>query len=136
MWLRRRKRGLAGVASVNVPYVTNIEQATLKNKYYRKVLTTSPHSQLVLMALKPKEAIGMEMHSDTDQFLRVERGTGKAILDGRTYRLHDGSAVTVPAGTRHNIINTSPSEPLKLYTIYSPAKHAPGTLERRKPVHE
>lgn len=120
---------LGRAPSVDVPYVTNIEKATLKNNCFRKVLTTSPHSQLVLMAIKPKKSIGMEVHPHTDQFIRIEQGQGTALLDNRAYKIADGSAVTIPAGTHHNIINTSQSLPLKLYTIYSPAKHAPDARE-------
>ncbi len=101
----------------------NIEKATLENKHFRKVLYTSKHSQLVLMSLKPKEDIGMEVHKDNDQFFRFEKGQGKCIIDGNEYALSDGMAIVVPAGANHNIINTSDKEELKMYTIYSPAHH-------------
>ena len=101
-------------------YVTNIEEKSLENTYFREVLFTAPLSQLVVMSLAPGEDIGMETHDDTDQFIRVESGRGKAILDGKEHALADGSAVVIPAGTKHNIVNASSSEPLKLYTIYTP----------------
>jgi len=136
IWYHRRQGGLGGAPSVDVPYVTNIEKDTLANKNYRKVLTTSPHSQLVLMSILPKHDIGMEVHPHIDQFLRIERGTGKAILNDRVYSVRDGFSVTVPAGTHHNIVNTSPTQDMKIYTIYSPAKHAPDTVERLKPAND
>ncbi len=101
----------------------NIEKDTLENTNFRKVLYTSKHSQLVLMSLKPNEEIGMEAHNENDQFFRFEQGTGKVIIDGNEYEVKDGSAIVVPAGAEHNVINTSDSEDLKLYTIYSPAHH-------------
>ena len=101
----------------------NIEEATLENVNFRKVLYTSKHSQLVLMSLKPGVDIGMEVHEDNDQFFRFEKGQGKCIIDGNEYELSDGVAVVVPAGAQHNIINTSGTDDLKLYTIYSPAHH-------------
>jgi mannose-6-phosphate isomerase-like protein (cupin superfamily) len=113
-------------------YVTNIETKSLENRNFREVLFTGPHSQLVVMSIAPSEDIGMETHSDTDQFIRVESGKGKAILDGVEYSLEDGSAVVVPAGTKHNIVNASSSEPLKLYTIYSPPEHPKGTIHKSK----
>lgn len=113
-------------------YHTDIEKKSLDNDYFREVLFTGPHSQLVVMALKPNEDIGMEKHDDVDQFIRVEQGTGKAVLDGKEYELADGSAVVIPAGTEHNIINSSSSEPLKLYTIYTPPEHPDGTIHKTK----
>jgi mannose-6-phosphate isomerase-like protein (cupin superfamily) len=104
-------------------FCINIEEATLENDNFRKVLYTSKHSQLVLMSLKPGEDIGMEVHEDNDQFFRFEKGQGKCIIDGNEYELSDGVAVVVPAGAQHNIINTSKTDDLKLYTIYSPAHH-------------
>jgi mannose-6-phosphate isomerase-like protein (cupin superfamily) len=104
-------------------YKNNIEQATLQNNNFRQVLYTGNYSQLVLMSLNPKEEIGLETHKDTDQFFRFESGQGKAIVGNTEYDIQDGDAVIVPAGTEHNIINTSDSEKLKLYTIYSPAHH-------------
>ena len=113
-------------------YVANIEKKSLENKYFREVLYTGPHSQLVLMSIAPGDDIGMETHKDVDQFFRVEKGIGRAILDGKEYNLEDGSAVVIPAGTEHNIINRSQSEPLKVYTIYSPPNHPDGTVHKTK----
>ena len=106
----------------------NIEKDTLKNKNFRKVLYTGQHSQLVLMSLRPKEDIGMETHTGNDQFFRFETGQGKVIIDGNEYEVGDGVAVIVPAGAKHNIINTSDSKELKLYTIYSPPHHQDGIV--------
>lgn len=113
-------------------YHTDIEKRSLENEYFRQVLFTGPNSQLVVMALKPGEDIGQETHDDVDQFIRVEAGQGKAVLDGKEYALADGSAVVIPAGTEHNILNTSSSEPLKLYTIYTPPEHPDGTVHKTK----
>ena len=113
-------------------FSTNIEKSTLDNKNYRKVLYTSKHSQLVLMSLGPKEEIGMEIHQDNDQFFRFEKGQGKCIIDGNEYEVRDGSAIVVPAGSQHNVINTSDEEELKLYTIYSPAHHKDGIIRVTK----
>jgi mannose-6-phosphate isomerase-like protein (cupin superfamily) len=113
-------------------YVANIEKKSLENKYFREVLYTGPHSQLVAMSLAPGEDIGMETHKNVDQFFRVEAGIGRAILHGKEYNLEDGSAVVIPAGTEHNIINRSKSEPLKVYTIYSPPNHPDGTIHKDK----
>ena len=95
----------------------NIEKATLENGNFRKVLYTAKHCQLVLMSLRPNEEIGMEVHADNDQFFRFEAGEGKCIIDGNEYKLGDGSVIIVPAGAKHNIINTSDTEDLKMYTI-------------------
>lgn len=113
-------------------YTTNIETKSLENEYFREVLFTAERQQLVVMALRPGEDIGEEVHHDTDQFIRVEAGTGKAVLDGQESPLEDGSIVVITAGTRHNIVNASDSEPLKLYTIYSPPHHADGTVHKTK----
>jgi mannose-6-phosphate isomerase-like protein (cupin superfamily) len=113
-------------------YVANIEKKSLDNKYFREVLFTGPHSQLVVMSIAPGEDIGMETHNNVDQFFRIEAGIGRAVLNGKEYNLEDGSAVVVPAGTEHNIINSSKSEPLKLYTIYSPPNHPHGTINKDK----
>ncbi len=110
----------------------NIEKATLENKNFRKVLYTGKHSQLVLMSLKPKEEIGLEVHKENDQFFRFEKGRGRCIIDGNTYELGDGSVIIVPAGAQHNIINTSETDDLKLYTIYSPAHHKDGIVRATK----
>ncbi|MDD1752330.1 MAG: cupin domain-containing protein [Methanotrichaceae archaeon] len=113
-------------------YVSNIEKKSLENKYFREVLFTGPHSQLVVMSIAPGGDIGMETHKEVDQFFRVEAGIGLAILNGKEYDLENGSAVVIPAGTKHNIINRSKSEPLKVYTIYSPPNHPPGTIHKDK----
>jgi mannose-6-phosphate isomerase-like protein (cupin superfamily) len=113
-------------------FSANIEEITLQNEKYRKVMYTGKHSQLVLMCLKPNEEIGMEVHMDNDQFFRFEQGQGKCIIDGNEYALKDGSAIVVPAGARHNVINTSAKENLKLYTIYSPAHHKDGIVRATK----
>jgi mannose-6-phosphate isomerase-like protein (cupin superfamily) len=110
----------------------NIEKETLENKNFRKVLYTGKHSQLVLMSLKPNEEIGMEVHTDNDQFFRFEKGEGKCVIDGNFYDLTNGSVIIVPAGAEHNIINTSSTEDLKLYTIYSPAHHKDGIVRATK----
>jgi mannose-6-phosphate isomerase-like protein (cupin superfamily) len=113
-------------------YHTDIEKKSLENNYFREVLFTGPHSQLVVMALNPGEDIGQETHPETDQFIRVEAGTGKAFLGGQEYALADGSAIVIPAGIEHNVINTSSSEQLKLYTVYTPPEHPDGTIHKTK----
>ncbi|MBU0999934.1 cupin domain-containing protein [Patescibacteria group bacterium] len=113
-------------------YVTNIEEKTLQNEYFREVLFTGPHSQLVVMSLLPNEEIGSEVHEDVDQFFRVEEGEGKAVLNGEEHEIEDGSGVVVPAGVEHNIVNTSSSEKLKLYTIYSPGEHRDKTIHKTR----
>jgi mannose-6-phosphate isomerase-like protein (cupin superfamily) len=110
----------------------NIEKETLENTDFRRVLYTGKNSQLVLMSLKPKEEIGMEVHAENDQFFRFEKGEGKCIIDDNEYELKDGVAIIVPAGAQHNIINTSQTEDLKLYTIYSPAHHKDGIVRATK----
>lgn len=113
-------------------FIINLEEETLTNDYFRKVIFTAPHSQLVLMSLQPKEEIGYEVHQSVDQFIRIEKGQGKAILAGDETEISDGFAVVVPAGTGHNVINTSETEELKLYTIYSPANHPEGKIHKTK----
>jgi mannose-6-phosphate isomerase-like protein (cupin superfamily) len=113
-------------------YHTDIEKKSLENNYFREVLFTGPYSQLVVMALRVGEEIGQETHPDTDQFIRVESGEGKAILDGQEYELGDGSALVIPAGAEHNVINTSSTEPLRLYTVYTPPEHPDGTVHKTK----
>lgn len=110
-------------------YSSNIEKLTIENNSFRKVLYTGEHMQLVLMSLRPHEDIGMEVHTENDQFFRVESGTGKCVINGNEYALEDGVVIIVPSGAEHNVINTSDSEDLKLYTIYSPAHHKDG-IER------
>jgi len=111
-------------------YIKNIEEETLANDNFRKVLFTAPNSQLVVMCVKPTENIGKEVHT-VDQFIRIEQGEGKAILNGEESELHPDYAVVIPAGTEHNIINTGNSD-LKLYTIYSPPEHPDGTIHKTK----
>lgn len=108
----------------------NIEEASLNNNNFRKVLYTGKHCQLVLMTLQPKQEIGLETHTENDQFFRFENGEGKCVIDGHEYLVGDGVAVIVPAGAQHNIINTSATEGLKLYTIYSPPHHKDGIIEK------
>jgi mannose-6-phosphate isomerase-like protein (cupin superfamily) len=107
-------------------FVKNIESMAVENEAFRRVLYTAKNCQLVVMALKPEEEIGAEVHT-LDQFFRVEEGTGEAILDGVRTEIHAGFAVIVPAGANHNIINTG-SVPLKLYTIYAPPNHRDGVV--------
>jgi len=114
----------------------NIEKETLENENFRRVLYTASHSQLVLMSLAPKEEIGLETHLENDQFFRFEAGRGKAIIDGNEYEVSDGSAIIVPAGAEHNIVNTSETEKLKLYTIYSPAHHKDQIVRATKEAAE
>ena len=110
----------------------NIEEAAIENQNYRKVLYTGKNSQLVLMSLKPKEEIGLETHTENDQFFRVEAGEARCVIDGNDYTLFDGDVVLVPAGAQHNVINTSDSKELKLYTLYSPPHHKDGLLRATK----
>lgn len=113
-------------------FVQNIEQLTLENTNFRKVLFTGQHSQLVVMNLLPGEEIGSEVHEIVDQFVRIEKGTGKVIINGQEQMIEDGSAILVPAGVTHNVINTSSDTEMKLYTIYSPAHHKDGTVHATK----
>jgi len=115
-----------------VGYVTNIERDTLDNADYRRVLFTGRNTQLVLMTLPPGEEIGLETHAEHDQFIRVESGSGFVVLNGQKHPLGDGVAVVIPAGVEHNVVNTSASEPLRLYTLYSPPEHPDGTVHRTK----
>ena len=111
-------------------YLVNIEQETLSNTDYRRVIYTAKHSQLVLMCIEPGSEIGEEVH-ELDQFIRIEAGEGKAVLDGTEHAIKADNALVIPEGTRHNIVNTG-TEPLKLYTIYSPPEHKDGVVERTK----
>jgi mannose-6-phosphate isomerase-like protein (cupin superfamily) len=113
-------------------FYTPIEEKTIQNNYFRQVLFTGKHSQLALMILQPGEEIGQEIHPDNDQFFRFEAGQGKVVIDGQEYVVQDGDAVVVVAGSQHNIINTSATETLKLYTIYSPPHHPDGTVHQTK----
>lgn len=112
-------------------YVGNIEQDTLENSNFRQVLFTGPNMQLVVMTLRPGEEIGLEKHDTHDQFFRVEQGQAKVIMDGEEAALQQGFAAIVPAGTEHNVINAGETD-LKLYTIYAPPQHAPGTVHPTK----
>ncbi|PIR44303.1 cupin [Candidatus Wolfebacteria bacterium CG10_big_fil_rev_8_21_14_0_10_31_9] len=112
-------------------YIANLEKLTIENEKFRQVLYTTKNSQLVLMSLKPNEEIGEEVHQ-LDQFIRCEAGEGKAILDDISHDISDGFVVMVPAGAKHNIINTSSDKPLKLYTVYSPPNHLDGTIHKTK----
>ena len=114
-------------------YVGAIEKQTLENTYFRQVLFTAQHAQLVVMCLRPGEDIENEMHSNVDQFFRIEQGEAKFVLNEKEVHLvHDGDAVVVPAGTYHNVVNTSKTAMLKLYTIYSPPNHPDGTIHKTK----
>lgn len=115
-----------------IGFVDNIEDLTLSNDNFRKVMHTGQHAQLVLMSLLPGEEIGMEVHPTTDQFLRIEKGEGKVVMNGEEHLIKDGSAIVVPAGTEHNVINTSSENALKLYTVYSPSHHRDGTIHKTK----
>lgn len=112
-------------------YLANIEKITKENSNFRKVLYTAKHSQLVAMSLKAGEEIGEEIH-DLDQFIRVEEGQGKVILDGVEHPIEDGSAIVIPEGTKHNVINASSDKEMKLYTIYSPPHHRDGVIHTTK----
>jgi mannose-6-phosphate isomerase-like protein (cupin superfamily) len=114
-------------------YVGSIEKQTLENTYFRQVLFTAQHAQLVVMCLQPGEEIGDEVHSKVDQFFRIEQGKAKFVFNEKEEHLvHDGDAVVVPAGTYHNVVNTSKTAMLKLYTIYSPPNHPDGTVHKTK----
>ncbi|GAA5263444.1 cupin domain-containing protein [Methanocalculus sp. MC3] len=113
-------------------FAADIETETVKNTDFRRVLYTGKYSQLVLMCLKAGEEIGSEVHDDIDQFFRFEEGEGKVVIDGVSHAVKDGSAVVVPAGAEHNVINTSKTADLKLYTIYSPPEHQDKTIHKTK----
>jgi mannose-6-phosphate isomerase-like protein (cupin superfamily) len=112
-------------------YVDNIEEATKSNGDFRRVLYTGKNLQLVLMTLQPGDEIGEEVHEDRDQFFRIEDGRGTVYIDGTPNQVEDDFAVIVPAGARHNVVNTG-DEPLKLYTIYGPPEHRDGIVHRNK----
>lgn len=116
----------------------NIEKMTINNNNYRKVINTTSHQQLVLMSLKPKEEIGMEIHKKIDQFIRIEKGSALAIIgkdEKKHYKLKKENFITIPAGTYHNIINIGRGD-LKLNTIYCPSEHKPGTIQKNKPAND
>jgi mannose-6-phosphate isomerase-like protein (cupin superfamily) len=112
--------------------VLDIEKETIDNNYFRKVLLTSSHQQLVVMSLNTLEDIGLETHENLDQFIKIEQGEGVAILNGVEKNFSSGFSITIPAGVNHNIINTSAQNPLKIYTIYSPPNHKEGTIHKTK----
>jgi len=112
-------------------FVTNLEQDTVNNSDFRRVLYTGHHTQLVLMTLQPGEEIGAEVHHTIDQFFRFDEGEGKVIIDGFEHSVSDGFGVIIPAGAEHNVINTG-DKPLKLYTLYSPPEHIDGTIRATK----
>ena len=118
--------------SIGKPFHGNLHKETSANPYYRKVIYTDPKMQLVYMSLDPSQEIGMEIHHTATQFIRVEKGEGEAIIDGKKYKLHDDDAIIVPLGAEHNIKNKSRLRKLKLYTIYSPPRHSPDTIEEKK----
>ncbi len=113
-------------------YVTDIEKDTIANEDFRRVVFTGPNTQLVLMTLRPGEDIGLETHDGHDQFIRVEAGRGYVQLNGKRSDIEDGSAVVIPAGVEHNVVNTSGDEPLRLYTLYSPPEHPDGTVHHTR----
>lgn len=113
-------------------FVKNIEKLALSNDNFRRVLYTGQHTQLVVMSLKPKEEIGKEVHQIVDQFLRVEKGEGKVVIDNEEHSIKDGDAIIIPAGTEHNVINVSSTQELKLYTLYSPPHHKDNTVHKTK----
>lgn len=113
-------------------YKDNIEKLTLDNNDFRRVLYTGEHMQLVLMSLKPLEDIGLETHHDNDQFFRFEKGEGKVIINDTEYMVSDGDTIIIPSRAKHNIINLSDKEDLKMYTIYSPAHHKDGIVRATK----
>ena len=112
-------------------FIGDIEQQTQANDDFRRVIYTGPHMQLVLMSLGPGEEIGAEVHQDTDQFFRVEAGTGVVVIDGRESPIESDTAIVVPAGARHNIRNTG-NKPLRISTLYAPPEHADGTVHRTR----
>lgn len=113
-------------------YVTDIERDTIENEDYRRVLFTGKYMQLVLMTLRPGEEIGLEEHEGHDQFVRIEAGTGYVQLGEQRHDLHDGSIAVIPSGTKHNVVNTSRTESLRLYTLYTPPEHPDGTVQHTK----
>ena len=115
------------------PFYKNIEELTLQNSSYRKVLYTGKQQQFVIMSIPPSDDIHMETHPETDQFIRIEKGKGVAIINKKNYDLHDGIGLIIPAGAEHQIKNTSDTEDLKLYTIYSPPEHSDGKEDKENP---
>ena len=115
-----------------IGYVGNIEETTEQNSFFRQVIYTGKHAQLVVMCLKPGEEIGMEVHDTVDQFFRIEKGEGKVVMNNEETVFDEGFGIIVPAGTQHNVVNTSQTEDVKLYTIYSPPNHPEGTAHKTK----
>ena len=113
-------------------YIGNIEKETLENENFRKVLNTTDKSQLVVMTIQVGDDIGMEVHEEHDQFIRIEQGEALVILDGEETKVVDDFAIVIPAGTEHNIVNISKTETLKLYTIYTPPEHPARTIHKDK----
>ena len=114
-------------------YVGPIDTLTLQNAYFRQIVFTATHAQLVVMCLQPREAIGEEMHANVDKFFRIEQGEATVVFNGQEeHQVHEGDGALVPAGTHHNVINSSAVKLLKLYTIYSPPNHLEGTVHRTK----
>lgn len=113
-------------------YKTNIEEKTINDEYFRKVLYTAENMQLVVMSLKPNEEIGEEVHEENDQFFRFEKGEGKVIINETEYHVKDGDAVIIPKGCKHNVINTSSTEDFKMYTIYATPHHKDGIVHKTK----
>ena len=117
-------------------FYQNIEKETIENNNYRNVVYTSTNQQFVYMSIKPNDNIKKEIHKDHDQFIRIEKGTGVAIINGKEYKLFDGIGLIIPAGSCHEIKNTSNTENLKLYTIYSPPEHKDGIVQKENPDHD
>lgn len=113
-------------------YLDNIEEITVKNESFRRVLYTARKMQLVVMSLQPGEDIGVEVHPDVDQFFRIEEGEGQVVMDGVARDFKADDAIIIPQGTEHNIINTSSTKPLKLYTIYTPPNHPDGKVHKTR----
>ena len=113
-------------------FLTNIEEDTLSNEDYRRVIFTGRNTQLVLMTLQPGVEIGLETHEGHDQFIRIEAGQGEVVMDGKVSPISDGSAFVIPSGVEHNVTNTSADEPLRLYTLYSPPEHKDGLIQHTK----
>ncbi len=113
-------------------YSINIKKETIENKYYRKVLFTGKKMQLVVMNLKPKEDIPLEVHENIDQFIRIEEGEALVKIGNKTFHLRDDDVIIIPAGNKHYVKNTSENKKLKIYTIYATPEHAPGTVQKTK----
>lgn len=117
-------------------FCNDIDALTKKNTNYRKVILTTKKSQLVLMHLKPNEEIGLETHKKIDQFIKIESGFVKVILDGDEHMLFGGGAILIPAGTEHNIINMSKKDPVKLYSVYTPPQHPDKLVQKNRPKND